>query len=268
MGNIIISNDFISLSDSMITARSGAIGYPKVNITDLWHLKRRFRADDATESDTNYLLKFNLGSAQTIDAIFLNDVNFDKVHIRGHASDLGTNWSTSSFTSGDLSISQNKWTGRYQVYIPLTSFNYQYLAILVPTASSMVGSYTTKFEVGTVVLMDSVQTFSLNMAYGYTRTAGDAFVDLAIAGASKERVSLNPNMRWQGEITFGNRALSDETEILTMNRLTLADPLVFYENANSTQDAYLCARSNAYKGVRSTYNIAQHSDAILLEELV
>ena len=92
---LILSGDFIDVANSEIVARSVATGYAKINIMDQWHLKRRLRMDDLTKSDTNPILRLDMGTAQTVTGIFLNDVNFDTVRIRGHGTDLGTDWSTS-----------------------------------------------------------------------------------------------------------------------------------------------------------------------------
>ena len=140
MGNIIVSNDILTFADSAITVQGSAAGFAKVDLMDLWHLKRRWRMDSATKSDTNPIVRINMASAQTVDAVMLNDINFDKVIIKGHASDLGTDWTSASFSSGALSVSCDAQVSRYKIYAALTAFNYQYLAIIVPTTATAVGS--------------------------------------------------------------------------------------------------------------------------------
>ena len=71
-------------------------------------------------------MKFDFGGAKSLQGIMLNDVNFDKVVIQGNASDA---WGGPSYASGTLTVSQDKVTGRYKIYIPLTGFNYRYLRI-------------------------------------------------------------------------------------------------------------------------------------------
>lgn len=267
MGNIIFSNSFVDVADTNITAISETTGYDKINVMDRWHLKRRFRAGDLNKSNTSYLLKFDLGIAQTVVAIFLNDINFDKVRIRGHATDLGTDWSTASFDSGDVSISNDGAVNRYKAYIPLTSFSYRWLAIQVPTTASVVGDYQTYWEVGTVCFMESVTELTSNIAYGYKRSSTSPYCNINVAGANIERVSLNPNLKWKGSIDLNIRSLSEEAEMWTLNQMSIGGELLFYENGGDTSKAYLCVRNTAYEGNRMFYNVSK-GNVIELEELV
>lgn len=265
MGNIILSNDFVIVPDASITARSQATGYVKANVMDLWHLKRRFRADDANKSDTDYLIKFDFGAARVLEAIFINDVNFDKVRIYGHSSDLGNDWSTASYQSGDITISQDTMVNRYKLYHEFSSFNYQYLAIGVPTSASAVGAYTTKWEVGTVVFMETVTELSENMSYGYEKYADMAVQEISLDNGLIEAMSLNDNLRWHGRLVFDNRSRDNESDLHAINALDRHKPLVFFENMGSTQYAYLCVRRDAVRVSRIAYNVVRGSDVNLVE---
>jgi len=243
MGNIILSNSFVDVANTNITARSEATGYAKINVMDRWNMKRRFRADDKTAND--YLLKFDFGAAQTLVGVFLNDVNFNKVKIEGHASD---SWGAPSYAGTDLTVSQNPVTGRYQIYIPLTAFNYQWLRIFIPSGTTAVGTYTTKWEVGAVCFLSAATTLSHNMSYGYGYK-GDHFYKNAV----NERIQLSESMRWQGRLVFGNRASSDKTELQTVNQMNMALPFVYYENRGNTSEAYLCVRDDSIEIEEFTY---------------
>ncbi len=245
---IILSTDLISVADANITARSADANFPKVNTMDFWHLLRRFRAADVIKSDTNYLFKFNLTAAQVVAAIFLNHVNFDKVRIYGHASDLGTDWSTASFKSGSVSISLDTIVNRYKAYIPLTAFNYQWLAIGIPDAATAVSDYTTEWQIGTVCMLENITTLSKNMAYGYRREAVKESEDIKTKGGLIQRVGLSSVLKWRGSAIFGVRTTAQEGEMWTANNLDFASPIVFYENNGDTSKAYLCLRSNFYEG--------------------
>jgi hypothetical protein len=261
MGNIILSNSFVDVADANITARSQASGYAKANVMDRWNLKRRFRADDVTATD--YLLKFNFGAAQTLLGIFLNDVNFNSVKIQGHASDA---WGAPSYSGTDLTASPNAITGRYQIFIPLTAFNYQYLRVYIPAGTTAVGDYTSKWEVGTVCFLSTYTTLSHNMAYGYGQT-GKHFFNTSI----NERISTGEEIRWEGNLVFGNRSTDDESELWTANKIDMSLPFIYYENAGNTANAYLCVRDDSIETTRFAYtgivgNTIKIKEAYMLED--
>lgn len=266
MGNIIISSDLISVADGGITAQSTASGFAKDDVMDFWHLKRRWRLNTANKSSTNPIIYFDLGAATTVTSIFLNDVNFSKVLILGHASSLTTNWAAATFSSGEVAVSVDAQVGRYKVYVPLTSFNYRWLAICVPSAASAVGSYTTKWEIGTVCILNSISTFTENMTYGYVRGAKQARIDLESASGHRERTKIGA-VRWEGVLSFGHRTTTEEADLTTMNNLDIDDPLVFYENNSDTSKAYLCLRDDDYMGTQVANSVVTGS-TIRLTELI
>ena len=260
MGNIILSNDFVSLST--ITSRTEATGYADDNVGEHWHLKRRFRANDVTAND--WLLKFNFGAAKTVVGVFLNDVNFDKVKIQGHATDA---WGTPSYDGSEITISRDAIVDRYKVYIPITGFNLQWMRIFIPSGASAVGDYTTKWEVGTIIVLDSITALAKNMAYGYERTAKKAFTDIKLPHGGFERVNLGDAPRWEGKLIFGMRDDDDESELWTINNYNIGDPLLFYENDTSTSRVYLCLRDDAYRGTSKSHDVVM-GNVIRLKELI
>lgn len=244
MGNIIVSNSFVTVADASITARSAVAGYDKVNVMDRWNLKRRFRADDVTATD--YLMKFDFGTTQTLVGIFLNDVNFNKVKIEGHATD---SWSSPTYPGTDLTVSQNPVTGRYQIYIPVT-FAYRWLRIYIPAGTTAVGDYTTKWEIGTVCFLSAVTTLAKNMSWDYGQTGKHFYKD-----SVNERVQTGEEIRWEGSLVFGNRTTSNETELWTLNKMNMALPFVYYENGGNTSEAYLCVRDDSVEIKQFTYGL-------------
>ncbi len=263
MGTI-ISNDFISVADAEITSRSSASGYDKKNVMNLWNLKRRFRAGDLTKSDSNPLLIFDMGSAQTVDAVFLNDVNFDTVRIFGHASDLGTNWAAASLDTGDVTIGKGgRVSNRYKAYIPLTSFNYRWLAVGTPAAASAVGDYTTAWEVGTVAIMDTVTEFSTSMGYPMVTTAEELYVDVG----RSERISLNDAKQGLISLSFSNARPIANTDLDTFQNMGDAEPLLIYVNDSDTAQAWIVRKDTT---VSTTQNDGTNitGSTMQLKELV
>jgi len=260
MGNIIFSNDFVDLGT--ITSRSEASGYADDNIKDHWHLKRRFRANDVTAN--NWLLKFNFGAAKSVVGVFLNDVNFDKVKIQGHSSDT---WGSPSYNGSEITISRDEIVDRYKVYIPISGFNLQWMRIFIPSGAAAVGDYTTKWEVGTVVVLDSATMLAKNMAYGYERDGKKAFSDIDLPHGGFERVNLGDDLRWEAKLAFDIREESEESELWIVNNYNIGDPVIFYENREDTSKAYLCLRDDSYRLTLTEYNIIE-GNAIRLKELI
>lgn len=263
MGNLIYSQDFITVADAAITSRSDTAGYAKADIMDYWHLKARHRAADVTKSDSNPLFRIDLGAAETVVAVYLSDVNYNKVRIRAHASDLTTNWAASTYDSGDISLSQNAWTGRYQGYVP-TVFNLRYMAICTPAAATAVGSYTTYWETGCVAIFDSVTTFSENIAYPLQQETQQLFVDVGRTG----RVNLSGTVGWVGGINFGNRTITNEAEAKTFGRLDKSQPVLIYLNQSDTSEAYLCVVDQNYSSEWFALNLAKNISTIRVRELI
>jgi len=264
MGNLIYSQDFITVSDGNIAARSTTAGYAKVDVMDYWHLKARHRAADLTASNIEELLVFDFGSSEVVEAVYLSDVNYDTVRIYGDDADLSSDWSTADFDSGNVTISQNDWTGRYQVYIPLTSFEYQFLTIVTPAAASAVGPYTTFWETGNVCILQSVTTLSTNIGYPIKQWTEELFVDVGRSG----RVSVNDVTGWMGEITLGARTRTDETEAQLLGRMSKSEPILVYLNQSDTSEAYLCLMDQGYSSDWFTADLVQSSSAIRFREII
>lgn len=265
MAKVIISNDFPTLVNADITARSEVATYPKLNVTDHLHLKRRFRADDLVKSDVNPLIYFDLGSKQVIIGVFLNDINFDRTRILGNANDLGVDWTFATFASGvGRPVSEDRWVKRRKIYIPLTGFDLQWLAVMTPAAANAVGSYQTKWEVGSIVLIKSKLEFSKN---AFMRTAEKPFEDIDLSHGGSERMNLGDNLIWRGDITLDQKAETDESEWIEVNALDISKPVVLYENRTDDCKAYLALRNEAYQGTLPHYGLVS-GNTISFKELV
>lgn len=257
MGNVIITNSFVTLINSMLTARSENASYPKVNCLKQLRLMDVFRAADITAN--NYLLKINFGSAQSCSAVALLNVNFSHAQIQGNASDV---WTAPSYAGSSLTISQNKYTGRYNIFIPLTSFNYQYMRIYIPAGTTEVGTSQGQWQIGTMVIMSSASPLSKNIAYRFTQSADEATEEIG-----GDVASISPVLEWEGTISFGNRKRSDcESMILNLNRMSKSNPVLIYVNEGDTSEVYLCYRESNFSLSRP-YNSIIASDSITYREI-
>jgi len=245
------SSDFLDLGT--ISSRTEDASFPDDNVGDYWHLKRRFRANDANVND--WILRFDLLAAKTIEAVVLDDVNFDEVQL-----DFGDVAGGADDSSGVLTVSLDPVVNRYKViYIPAVVITRQHVEVHIPNTATAVGSYTTKWEVGRVGIMDSVTTINKKT---YSRTSEKAYKDIEFPSESGERVDLG-EQRWMGTVGFGNvketvgTGVFDETNMWLLNNMKQSDPLIFYENDADTAMVYFCTRDEGYEGTLIHRGIAQ-----------
>jgi hypothetical protein len=262
---IIFSADLISTAT--ITAVSTASGYAAANLLNFINLKRNWRMNTANKSDSVAALVFDFTTAKTIAAVVLDDVNFDKVIIKGHASSL-SNWDTATFSSGTISISKDAKTNRYKAFIPLTSFDYRYMAVLIPTTAAGVGDYTTKWQAGRVGPLDSYYTFGRNMDWGYQRGASQTYDQISFQNGRRERGTVGIR-RWEATLNFNSprRISTEEIDLDTLNNYDMDDPLIFYENEGDTSKVYFCYRDTDYFGTY-TLDDGVSGNSIKLVELI
>lgn len=251
--SFVASSDFLDLG--VITSRTEDANYPDDNVGDQWHLKRRFRADDVNLND--YILKFDLGVNKTIEAVVLDDVNFDQVQIYAALADGAFPWAHDSTV---LTVSLDPVVNRYKIiYIPSAAITFRWLAIFIPAGTTAVGSYVNKWQVGRVGIMDSLTTIR---KISYSRTSEKAYKDIDLPSEGLERADLG-EQRWIGTVGFGNikehvgTGVFDESNLWTMNNMEQSDPLIFYENDADTSRVYFCLRDDGYEGTLIHRGIAQ-----------
>jgi hypothetical protein len=286
MGNIIISNDFVSgITAGDVHAISTATGYDVFDIFDNTKLKRRWRMDSADKSDHDAVIIIDMESAQTVTGVVLDDVNFNKVIIKGNDYDLSgwfcdsdessgfydgesDGWDTASFSSGEIDINVDAQVNRRKVFIPLTGFNYRYMAIIIPTSATAVGSYTAKWEIGRLGVLDSYYTFVHNVDWGYQRGASRMFREVPLGAGGYDRVSLG-DIRWEGTLPFTGmrRQSTSEVDLTTLNNLDIGNVIVFYENDGDTSKVYFCFRDTNYIGTYKTVD-GVAGNSIRLKETV
>ncbi len=265
MGDSIITASFVDLGT--ITSITETAPYVDDNVEEYWHLKRRYRATGIPKDDASFLLRFDFGAATSVVGVVLNDVNFTRTRIRAHAGDLNINWVGSTFDSGeDHIISIDERVNRYKIFIPAV-FNLQWMVIQVPAsagASIIDGDYVAKWEVGSVVVLSAVPTISKNAV---ARTSVKEFEELPLPPGGFERVSRGSDLRAEIEVSIDQRAEDDEAQYWNINKLDVAEPLIYYENDGETDKVYLCARDENYQGTR-LYDGLITGNTIRLKELI
>lgn len=240
MGNLIISNDIVSITDAMLTPRSELSGSADENMLVLTDLGRAFRANDLTTDD--YLFDVDFSSfAETIAAIVLCNVNFDAVQILGDDTSLDD--SALDYTGDELEISQDDITGLYNIFIPLTGFDHSLLRVFIPSGTSAVGSYTTTWQVGSFCCLRTATALTKgHVEYDVEPLPTEETVKFA-SGGSREIIT-NSHEIWSAIVRFGARNSSEEAELWALNRM--AAPIVFYENDGDTSKVHICRRDGKY----------------------
>ena len=271
MGNFIIAGGFFDydVTDACFTAYTEDASYPKENVHDYLFMKKQWRATGATADQ--WYLKFDMGATtyQPLSAVFLNDVNFDKVMIEGHATD---SWGAPSFQQ-TYAVGKDVRVNRHKVYCSLTTdggFDYRWMRIVMPTGASVTDGGSA-WRVGTVAMLttdtDKTVEFTVNPTYPYRYTATQAFMDIPRTAGSKSRIGLSANIVWSGDITFDLGMHANEDELWRVNALDIAEPVVFYENLGHTQHAYLCLRDSAMSVSMTAYNAIQ-TETVRFTEIV
>lgn len=232
---IIFSDDFIDYTPS---ARVADASYPATNVAELWHLIRVFKSTGSTAND--WLLKLDMASAQAVAAIVLNHVNFESVTIQGNDIDV---WTSPAFTD-TVSIVRDPAVNRYKAFIPLTSFNYRYLRIFIPSGQTPANGSV--WYVGSVVLLASYTSLARQPAT-ISRTADIPFNEVEIGGRVVDIVPMGTLLGWSGSISFSSRRTSDESELWTLNSINPGSPMILYDDLD-TAAVYCVRKVNWYEG--------------------
>lgn len=248
MGNLIFSGSYTLATNNQISMPTEHSTYPKINVMDLFHLKRCTRSSNTA---TGSLIQFDFSSAATIEGIVLNDVNFDTVEIKGNNTD---SWGSPSFESSELGVYNDEVVNRYKVYIPLTNFFYRYLQVSLPTGVAEVGSSLGVWSIGSIMLITDAITLSRNMSYGYSKTSSLPFEDILLGNGGIERVKLGDNLLANIQIPFRIRRETEEAELWTLNRVDMSVPICIFVNLDNTSGVYICVRDNSY-----TSKLVQHN---------
>lgn len=241
MANFSFGYNFVSGTDATSSVDSA---YPLSNIAVYDHLKWQWRSLVSTQ----VTITRDFGTAQTLNAVMLNDVNFASVYIEGSANN--STWPFSqSFT-----VSKDERVQRYKLYAALTGFNYRYLRIRMPAQTPTDG--LTVFRMGTLVCLNTVLTMSENPDYPYDYSADEKMKTTEFESGGYEDINLG-DIYWEGSFGFKTYAQTNEADFWTLNSLKKNAFLVFYENNADTSKAYLCKRRTA---ISVSWTLPQYSD--------
>lgn len=231
MGNFKIGYNFVPFTP---TASTSASGYPATNLSVYGHTKRHWRSTVTTETT----IVFNYAAAKSIVGIVLSDVNFTACYIQACATDSWPGTYRLPAVSGNLTVSKDERTQRYNIFIPAT-FNLQYSRLVITSQTPTDGA--AYFRIGTAVHLNTVLTLTANPFLPYEYSADEKTVTNEFESGGYEVVNLG-DLIWEGAFSWTYLNATNEGEIWTINGLKKDANLIFYENISDTSKVYLCRR--------------------------
>lgn len=134
---------------------------------DMRRYELQFRGGKAAGSDAELII-LDMGAAKELNLFTLYNVNFPSYAILGNAS---ADFSSPSYDSGAITVSQDKVTGRYKSIVDpqdYAAFDYRYVALEIPSGTPLDGS--TQHFVGSLALSEDAELLIGNTSPGLTFT--------------------------------------------------------------------------------------------------
>lgn len=230
MGNIITSADFAPVASVVYLTQQTAL--PASNVVDFTEPNIGYRA---TGIATTEYIGLNFGAARALVALMIDHCTVTSVKVQ-----YSTNGSTWVDSPGTVTLSQDR-DGRYKAYVPLTSWNYQYIRVINNSAATIDGTST--FGVGSLIPIVSVTTWGYNPGFPLEVGHRKAVVtnDNFASGKRKPVVVGNRFV----DLTLNQNAVMHSMES-TINTIlgSYAEnmPFMLYLNRNSTAECYIVYR--------------------------
>ncbi len=180
---------------------------------------------------TDTVITLAFGSAKVVLTIALIDVNFTACYIT-------ENGTFRHPAAGNLTISQDEGTGRYDAYIALTGFNFANLNLHIPTQTPLFSESV--FRIGSVICLDTKMELIAN-PHEYEPEFDEKMKTNEFESGGFEDINLG-DIFWQGTMNFPTINSAQITQFMTLNTLKKDQLLLFYENENNTSKVYVCKR--------------------------
>lgn len=244
---LIYSTDIVTLADVTLGNYSTTelVGYEHENLLELDNLCRHWRCADLDAWSGVY---FAFSAPVALAAIAILDANFTKVKIYGSADT--SVWSDpTDYYSQVKTISQNPYTGRYNIYIDISAgfTSYQYLLFNVDTTATAVGPYTTTWKAGSVVMCYSVEELTTGKA-GMSPSATQARATYYLNNGRPRVVKKGSLWRYEDVINFPTGADADREEVLDLFTADDLNPgMLLYYNNGDTSQVYFGTKDASYQ---------------------
>lgn len=236
---LIYSTDIVTLADVTLGNYSTTelVGYENENLLELDNLCRHWRCADLDAGSGVY---FAFSAPVALAAIAILDANFTKVNVWTDPTD---------YQSGLQTISQNPYTGRYNIYLDISAgfTSFQYLLFNVHSTATAVGPYTTTWKAGSVVMCYSVETLTT----GRELMAPGASLPRTVQTLRNGRVRpVKQGSLWRFEDTIEFPAGVEGTrdDVLDLFTVDDFDPgILLYYNNGDTSEVYFGTKDPSFK---------------------
>lgn len=258
MSNFQFGYNFVDYTPTASSENSP--NYLDDNLKKYGNLRDHWRSLVATE----VTIVFNFGSAKNIIGNLLADINFTACYIQANSVDVWTSPPYRYPASGNLTVSKDERTQRYNLWIP-PSFNYQYQRLVIPAQTPVDGLGI--FRMGTFVALNTILTLTDNPSWPYQYSASKLYRVNEFESGRKEKIKLCDYKIWQGLFSFDPKEKIHESELWTMDSIDEDDYLVFFENNDNTSQAYICQREGSLEVEWDRYATIK-TNKYLFEEIV
>jgi len=228
VGNPRVATSFLSYTAVGSTENANFVAS---NITALDRPKKTWRS--TALGAQNIVLDF--GSAKTPPAIFLDNVNFATVQIQGNATD---SWGTPAFDTGSVTIDEDPQIDRYKKLVTLTSFNYRFMRILIPSQTPVDGA--AYYQIGAAAVPVSLTTLTEAPTYpGEWKDIGSIVQNDFLSGGF-ETIPLGSGKAKTVTINF--KVSSDDAVVKQIyDLLGDRDRIILFDfNLTVSWESYLC----------------------------
>lgn len=225
MANFITSASFVTITGT--SASSTATGYAASNAALYTHPNRTWRATGTAGASVTV----SFGSI-AVKAVIVDNVNATGITITTNAG------------AEAVTVARDAADGRRKAYHTPADTTTATTSVVVAYASGADAAY---FEVGSIAVLSAVTTWTINAEFPYEVTplwpsiANDNFTgggrEPVLVGNRYCRISLT-----QSNYPVTSGATNVWNEINTIASYGQHQPLVFYRNASSTAEVYVCRR--------------------------
>ena len=227
MPNVLLipQSDFLTCT---VAASGENPAFPASNALVYARPGKEYRSPDTDE--TSLVLDF--GASTEVAGLYLGEVNFEALVIEGNVED---SWEAPAF-SLETTVNLDVLTQRRKGFFALTSFEYQYLRLVIEDQTRLDGAAF--YRIGVILPTASANPLPHDPKRGYRYSARKASKRVEMESGAVETVVTGLKAKWRGVLDFDFDA-SDEPTVLSWNAEEPGSVFLFFENGGATEKAYL-----------------------------
>ncbi len=220
---LIPQSDFLACT---VTASSENASFPGDNVLVYGRPGKEYRSGDTAE--TTLVLDF--GAVAQVGGLYVGEVNFEDLVIQGNDTD---SWSSPAFSQA-VTVTLDVLTQRRKGFFLLTSFEYQYLRLVIENQTRTDGAAF--YRIGVVLAVGSAAALAYNPSWGYEYGAQKMYKRIETESGSVETVITGLKSRWRGVLDFDTRSGFEPT-VEAWNAEDPGSVFLFYENGWNSGDS-------------------------------